>query len=72
MIGISRDHLLQFPFPSDEDRTRTRESSAPEAYQKAMEFILCGLQDVVCDMDDVVVFAERESEPKIPRPRADT
>lgn len=32
-----------------------RLSIAPEAYQKAMDVMLCGLQGVVCYMDNVVV-----------------
>ncbi len=37
-------------------------SSAPEAYQKAMDSMLCGMPGVVCYVDDVVVFAENEKE----------
>ncbi|XP_051973262.1 uncharacterized protein K02A2.6-like [Xyrauchen texanus] len=37
-------------------------ASAPEAYQKAMDSMLCGMPGVVCYMDDVVVFAENENE----------
>lgn len=36
--------------------------SAPEAYQKAMDSMLCGMPGVVCYMDDMVVFAETEKE----------
>lgn len=35
-------------------------STAPEAYQKAMDSMLCGMLGVVCYMDDVVIFAENE------------
>lgn len=37
-------------------------SSAPEAYQKAMDSILCGMPGTVCYMDDVVVFGETEEQ----------
>ncbi|XP_024117849.2 uncharacterized protein K02A2.6, partial [Oryzias melastigma] len=37
-------------------------SSAPEAFQKAMDSILCGMPGTVCYMDDVVVFAENEEQ----------
>uniref|UniRef100_A0A3B3IAC9 ribonuclease H n=1 Tax=Oryzias latipes TaxID=8090 RepID=A0A3B3IAC9_ORYLA len=37
-------------------------SSAPEAYQKAMDIMLCGMPGTVCYMDDVVVFAESEEQ----------
>ncbi|KAL7824648.1 hypothetical protein SRHO_G00344920 [Serrasalmus rhombeus] len=37
-------------------------SSAPEAYQKAMDSMLCGMPGTVCYMDDVVVFGENEEQ----------
>ena len=37
-------------------------SSAPEAYQKAMDSMLTGLPGAVCYMDDVIVHAENEKE----------
>lgn len=37
-------------------------SSAPEAYQKAVDSMLCGMPGTVCYMDDVVVFGENEEQ----------
>lgn len=37
-------------------------SSAPEAYQKAMDSMLCGMPGTVCYMDDVVVFGENDEQ----------
>ena len=37
-------------------------SSAPEAYQKAMDSMLAGLTGALCYMDDVIVHAENEEE----------
>ena len=37
-------------------------SSAPEHFQKRMSAILCGLEGVVCQMDDVLVFGKDQPE----------
>ncbi|XP_051804922.1 uncharacterized protein K02A2.6-like [Acanthochromis polyacanthus] len=37
-------------------------SSAPEAFQKAMDSMLCGMPGTVCYMDDVVVFGENDDQ----------
>ncbi len=37
-------------------------SSAPEHFQKRMSAILCGLDGVVCQMDDVLVFGRDQAE----------
>ena len=37
-------------------------SSAPEAFQKAMDSMLCGMQGTVCYMDDVVIFGENDEQ----------
>ena len=37
-------------------------SSAPEHFQKRMSAVLCGLEGVVCQMDDVLIFGRDQQE----------
>ena len=37
-------------------------SSAPEAYQKAMDLLISGMPGIVCYMDDMVLYADDEDQ----------